>query len=202
VSWVARRQPHNPVGWILLASTSSLGLLLDARLYAVLDYRLDNGRLPLGPVAVWLAGSIAEILFLLLPLAILLFPDGRLPQRWRRVMRVYLALVVLYQVTAFAGEAASIAGHHIQVDVKGQFITPEHLTGIADRKTLIYAVLAGSLAIAYLAGIYLTDCAVQAITGQSSALAVTLSASTVGRERFASTPYRRRTARTPGTIQI
>ncbi len=43
------------------------------------------------------------------------------------------------------------------------------------RRTLVYTALIGSLAVAYLCGIYLIDRALQAVTGQSSALAVTLS---------------------------
>jgi hypothetical protein len=43
------------------------------------------------------------------------------------------------------------------------------------RRTLIYATLVGSLAVVYLGGIYLIDRALQAVTGQSGAFAVTLS---------------------------
>ena len=43
------------------------------------------------------------------------------------------------------------------------------------RKTLVYAILVGSLAVVYLGGIYLIDRALQALTGQSGALAVTVS---------------------------
>jgi hypothetical protein len=43
------------------------------------------------------------------------------------------------------------------------------------RRTLIYTTLIGSLALVYLAGIYLIDRALQAVTGQSGAFAVTLS---------------------------
>jgi hypothetical protein len=43
------------------------------------------------------------------------------------------------------------------------------------RKTLVYAVLAGTLAVTYLGGISLIDRALQTLTGQSGALAVTVS---------------------------
>ncbi len=43
------------------------------------------------------------------------------------------------------------------------------------RRTLVYTTLIGLLALAYLGGIYLIDTALQAVTGQSSALAVTVS---------------------------
>ena len=82
---VAWRQPGNPMGW-LLAGVSVLVLLsTDGGLYALLVYRLGY-RLPLGPVAVLLDVSWQAV-FMLLPVVILLFPDGRLPSaRWRRVL--------------------------------------------------------------------------------------------------------------------
>jgi hypothetical protein len=49
---VVRRQPHNPIGW-LLAGCAALAFLVGvAELYAVPDYRIDHGTLPLGKVAV------------------------------------------------------------------------------------------------------------------------------------------------------
>jgi hypothetical protein len=134
---VARRQPGNPVGWVMLGVAVSQIVLADARSYAVVAYVHRDARSPLGPIAVWLAGSIAETLFLLLPLAILLFPDGNLSRRWRWVLRVYLALAAVYEVAALAGEGARIFGHHIEVDAKGQFIAPEHLSGLAARLAAI-----------------------------------------------------------------
>jgi hypothetical protein len=43
------------------------------------------------------------------------------------------------------------------------------------RKTLVYTILVGCLAAAYLGGIYVSESALQAVTGRSGALAVTLS---------------------------
>ena len=75
---VARRQPCNPIGWILAAVALIGTVSQNIKLYVVLDYRLHHGALPLGPVAASLTktGTLAE---LLVPLAILLFPDGRQP---------------------------------------------------------------------------------------------------------------------------
>jgi two-component system, NarL family, sensor kinase len=83
---VARHQPRNPVGWILVFFVVLLLIPLDAGYYAVLRYRLGYHGLPLGPVAV----AVASLLVLapaLFPLVILLFPDGRLTsRRWRWVL--------------------------------------------------------------------------------------------------------------------
>ncbi|MDQ1706571.1 MAG: hypothetical protein QOF18_2937, partial [Frankiaceae bacterium] len=51
---VARRQPRNALGWILLGVGLFFPLNGAASAYLVLDYRMHQGRLPLGPVAVLL----------------------------------------------------------------------------------------------------------------------------------------------------
>ena len=79
---VARRRPRNPMGWLLAAIGILIVLTVAGGYYAVLAYRLRD-RLPLGPLALVL-DVFWEPALLLLPLAILLFRDGRLPsRRWR-----------------------------------------------------------------------------------------------------------------------
>lgn len=51
---VARRQPRNPIGWILLIFVLLVAVSTDAGYYAVLAYRLGYRGLPLAPVAVLL----------------------------------------------------------------------------------------------------------------------------------------------------
>ena len=55
------------------------------------DYHVHHGSLPFGPAAALVASGLWTGEFLVLPLVILLFPDGRLPQRWRMVLWAYLA---------------------------------------------------------------------------------------------------------------
>ena len=40
---VARRQPRNPEGWLLLGGAVAVIALVDSGLYAVLDYRVHDG---------------------------------------------------------------------------------------------------------------------------------------------------------------
>ena len=118
---VARRQPRNPEGWLLLAMAVGVIALLDSGLYAVLDYRVDHGRVPVGEVAVIVRGSMGEPLIFLFALIILLFPDSRLTRRWTWVLRLYLVFAVAATVGFVANEAGSVAGQHIQVDVNGTY---------------------------------------------------------------------------------
>jgi hypothetical protein len=87
---VARRQPSNPIGWMLLVASLFFAAYAVAVLYVVLDYNRHGGRLPLGRAALaaepaWVPG------FVLLGLAVALFPDGRLAsRRWRIPLIVYI----------------------------------------------------------------------------------------------------------------
>jgi hypothetical protein len=73
---VARRQPRNPIGWLLLIFIVLYVLGAGATEYAVLAYSLGHRGLPLAPVAVVLDTLQAPSLALFPPV-ILLFPDGR-----------------------------------------------------------------------------------------------------------------------------
>jgi signal transduction histidine kinase len=118
---VARRQPRNPEGWLLLGGAVCAMAVLDSGLYAVLGYRIHRGGLPLGEIAVLLKSAIGPPLIFVIALVILLFPDGRLTRRWTWVLWAYLALVVVVTVGLVAGEAGAIAGRHLQVDVNGAY---------------------------------------------------------------------------------
>ena len=109
---VARRQPGNPLGWMLLALVTLLELGGVGADYAWLSYRLGH-HLPLAAVGVVLAPAWCPLL-VTLPLMILLFPDGRLPSpRWRPVLWSYLVvggswLVSVYAVTISAVAAGDV----------------------------------------------------------------------------------------------
>ena len=92
---VARRQPGNPNGWLLLSIAAALLLSTGAGAYSLLVYRLGR-NLPLGPLGLvfYQLWSPAIALFLLV---ILLFPDGRLPSpRWRSAVWAYCLLCTGY----------------------------------------------------------------------------------------------------------
>ena len=116
---VVRRQPRNPVGWILLTLPAGLQLLpADAASYAQLVYRLGH-RLPLGGVALLLEYSWAPA-SVLLGLVILLFPDGRLPSpRWRPVLWSYLAVVACLAGSTYALAVTALTARPVRVDSGG-----------------------------------------------------------------------------------
>ena len=119
---VARREPRNPMGWMLIAIPLAIVAGNDGSQYAYLDYTLHHGTLPLGPVAVLLTPSF-EYAFVLVPLVILLFPDGRPGPRWRWPLRAYLAVVVL-AVAATLSLAVAATGLRTPVDANGNLLHP------------------------------------------------------------------------------
>ena len=124
---LAARRPRNPLGWMLLAFYFLA--IAPAGDYAIIDYRLHHGHLPLGSVAVVALASWPVWLVLIASL-LWVFPDGRLPQgRWRRVAVVLIAAGALLAVAATAGGAAAVAGHTVHVDASGNLVS--NTTGAA-----------------------------------------------------------------------
>jgi hypothetical protein len=146
---VASRKPRNPLGWILLGGAAASSLSQDASFYAVADYRLRHGGLPLGWVAV-LAQPGWAVSIVLTGLAVLLFPDGRPPSpRWRWVLWLYLAAATLYLVGVLIASAGAIAGHDIRVDASGNLMVLSHPTGSSAWWAVVEAVFLPVLAVCW-----------------------------------------------------
>jgi hypothetical protein len=120
---VARRQPGNPIGWILITFIVVFLLSGVAGGYAALYYRFGHHGLPLAPVAVLLTALWAPAL-LLFPVVILLFPDGRLAaRRWRWVLRAYAVAGALASAAVFAPAVTAVARHDVRIDAAGNLIS-------------------------------------------------------------------------------
>jgi hypothetical protein len=140
---LAARRPRNPLGWILFAifliSTAPVGL------YAVLDYRIHHGALPLGWLAVVLGQAWPLFLFLIAVL-LWLFPDGRLPAgRWRRPAVAALTAGALLALAASGSGVAAVAGHDIHVNATGSLTTEQNGFWNILHSTLVLGVLASWL---------------------------------------------------------
>jgi len=130
---VARRQPRNAVGWLLIAVAVTWLLQQDGRLYSVLDYRLHDGSLPFGRAVLFVLGSWSLLTPLIGFPAVLLFPDGRVTgRRWRWVLRAYVALAVFFMVAQVAGEASVHLGSDVRVGSLGEYAGNAGQTGLGN----------------------------------------------------------------------
>ena len=124
---VVRHEPRNPIGWMLIGVALAVPAGNDGSTYADLDYTLHHGHLPLGHVALLLSSSWICALALV-PLIVLLFPDGRVGPRWRWPLRGYLALFAL-AIAATVGITVSDFGRRMPLDGNGNVVGLQHPSG-------------------------------------------------------------------------
>jgi hypothetical protein len=101
---IAARRPANIYGWLWCVIGLGVGLDAFARGYATYGLLGRPGALPGATVVAW-ATNVTWILGLgLVPLALLLFPDGRVPTpRWRPLAWLILALAVALPLEGAVG---------------------------------------------------------------------------------------------------
>lgn len=141
---VARKQPRNPIGWIMLALAPIFELSADAGMYSVYVYHLGHTNLPLGRLAVALT-QLWVALIVLLPLPIMLFPDGRIAsRRWRWALWLYVGVCALIVISTGVADAGAFTDRHIQVDSTGELTAYNQNAGhnLAALLFPVYAVLA------------------------------------------------------------
>jgi hypothetical protein len=127
---VARFQPRNPIGYLLLGTALCFLITLDGGGYATLVYP-DHRHLPLGAVAL-AAGSLGILAVFMLPLIVLLFPDGRLPsRRWRQLLGCVIVLAGYCLAANEIGIVAGLAGHRLRVSSDGTAIIAAPLSSSA-----------------------------------------------------------------------
>ncbi len=76
-----------------------------------------------------MASGLWTGVFLVLPLVILLFPDGRLPRRWRMVLWAYVATAALVAGYVLGVNAWDMASQPVSVDGAGQLTKQPNPSG-------------------------------------------------------------------------
>jgi hypothetical protein len=122
---IARRQPRNPIGWLLVAI--ALALVGGT---ALLAYSEGYHGLPLVRLAVFLAPSWA-VFIVLLPMPILLFPDGRLSSSGlRRTLVAGLVLGAALLALVLSQDVPALFARHIHVDSSGELAALNQSRGL------------------------------------------------------------------------
>jgi hypothetical protein len=113
---VAWHQPRNAIGWLMLGAPVVLLLTLASQGYIHQAYRAGGHALPvLGPAALIFAQQFF-VFFVVFPLIILLFPDGRLPSpRWRWALWLYLVVSLSAPLVELGVTIDAIVSHAVHV---------------------------------------------------------------------------------------
>jgi len=125
---VARRQPRNPLGWLFLVIAIFLFVPTVGGDYAYLNYELGH-PLPFAAAGLAVDGLWSEGLALFI-VAILLFPDGRLPSRfWRWALRAWCAAFAVLLIAFVVATAGALAAHPIRTDSSGGLVALDNPVG-------------------------------------------------------------------------
>jgi hypothetical protein len=125
---VARRQPRNPLGWLFLVIAIFLFVPTVGGDYAYLNYELGH-PLPFAAAGLAVDGLWSEGLALFI-VAILLFPDGRLPSRfWRWALRVWCAAFAVLLTSSVVATVGALAAHPIRIDTSGGLVALDNPVG-------------------------------------------------------------------------
>ena len=139
---VANHRPANPIGWLFLAIGLSGAVGVVSNEYVHYTLATAPGALPGGPVVAWLSLWIWWPAYGLVPLVLLVFPDGRLPSpHWRWAAWLAGAGVALLTL----GIAATTLGDPVRFA-----LSEEEPGGLAG---LVLAVSVGAAAVSFLAGL-------------------------------------------------
>lgn len=118
---VARRQPANPLGWLLILLSLFENMYDFAAAYVTFNHWLGHGLNGPSFTALWLENSFWDLGFIVGLPALLFFPDGVMPsRRWRATLRLYVVGAVLVVISQCAAATILVRFHQLQVDANGQ----------------------------------------------------------------------------------
>ena len=118
---VARHQPGNAIGWLMLGAAAWIPVTIFASGYAAYVYHGRHGGVPVLAPAALVIGQQFTLTIAVFPLVTLLFPDGRLPSaRWRWAVGGYLALCLVLPASFAVAAASALDRHQLPVLANGQ----------------------------------------------------------------------------------
>jgi signal transduction histidine kinase len=113
---IAVRQPRNAVGWMLLSVGAAASFDQFGREYVLYGLVTSPGSLPAVRVLAWLSPWVFQSMLLILPLFLLLFPDGQPPTaQWRPLVWLVAAGI------AFSAFAALLSPREITAGNQGLY---------------------------------------------------------------------------------
>lgn len=141
------------LAWTVTAIAATQGMAYLAGQYGVYALGTSGGSLPWGSSAVWLSAWVGQIGYWLIPVTLLLLPDGRLRSRkWRPVA----ALALLASAVSAAGWATE-PYYHLSPPIRfAELTNPASLpAAVADTLLSVGGLLGATVTLAALAGLAL-----------------------------------------------
>jgi hypothetical protein len=131
---VARRQPDNPIGWLLILASLFENMFDFAAAYVSFNHWLGHGLNVPSFAALWFENSFWDLGLLIGFPTLLLFPNGEVPpgRRWRATLRLYVIGTVLVVASQCAVATILVRFHNLQVDANGQPIDTPKISGFVN----------------------------------------------------------------------
>ena len=128
---VARRQPRNPIGWLLTCAALLQSMFVFSGAYVVFNHWLGHRVGAFPRAALWFENSFWDLALIIGLPSLLLFPNGSIPsKRWRTTLQVYVVAAVLVLIPQVATATNLIRWHQLQVDAHGDPIGNPPMPGI------------------------------------------------------------------------
>ncbi len=116
----------------MLATALVVMIDTDAQLYAVLDFHVHHGGLPLGKADLFFADFYSLLPMLLGFPAVVLFPDGRVhTKRWRRILGAYVVAAVLFMVGQVVSGRRVFTSAPTPSSTSGNYAPSDNQTGFS-----------------------------------------------------------------------
>nr|WP_245599102.1 histidine kinase [Embleya scabrispora] len=132
-AFVVRGRPRNPVGWLLVAPVT-IGPYLLLALYGAASALGAVDPLPGARAAAWVGSWGFCLYFFVVPLLLLLFPDGRLPStRWRPIAYTLVTIATVTMLAAMVRPGRLDVSDHV-----------DNPLGIPGGEWIRYVVLVGA----------------------------------------------------------
>jgi signal transduction histidine kinase len=150
---IARRQPRNPIGWLLAILGVDNAIAFFGSEYAILGLHTAPGSLPAATFVAWFQTWLPyPALWAGLPLFFLLFPNGRLlSPRWKVLAWLAIAVAGLQTVVAILTPGPIIASNQGEGHTFGLVLNPTGIRALGDVLHTAEAVLRVALPIIGLA---------------------------------------------------
>lgn len=118
---VARRQPANPLGWLLILASLFENMFDFAAAYVTFNHWLGHGLNAPSFTALWFENSFWNLGLIIGFPTLLLFPNGVVPsRRWRTTLKAYVVGAVLVVISQCAAATILVRIHDLNVDANGQ----------------------------------------------------------------------------------